>query len=227
MQQIVTPRPSLDIFKTATDSLLLPVRRPILCVPFFFTMALLSVLVTMVVMGTLAYASEAGAIDLRHIIALGGAVVLSIVTTVLAVEATTVLTAQAELGKDLDLGEAVAHALNRFPVTLATTAVMMIGIVVGLMLLVIPGLILMRRWFLAPNAVLLSRRGVREAIGLSWQLTGAHFVPLSALVLVVERGPEHPSRIHPCDWPAGGRVVGVRLGRDRAGHGPCAPGGTR
>src|SRR5215831_5375500 len=100
MQQIVMPQPSLDIFKTATDSLLLPVRRPILFVPFLFTMALAVVLVTMVVMGTVAYLSEAGGIDLRHIIALGGSVALIIFATVVAIEATTVLTAQAEVGKD-------------------------------------------------------------------------------------------------------------------------------
>jgi hypothetical protein len=53
MEQIVAPRPSLDIVKTATDSLMLPLRRPILFVPFFFTMVLLFVLIFMVFVGTL------------------------------------------------------------------------------------------------------------------------------------------------------------------------------
>ncbi len=187
MQQIVMPQPSLDIIKTATDSLLLPVRRPILFVPFIFTMALLYVLIAVVFLGTLFYSWEAG-FTAQHIFALVGAVALSIFTGILAVEATVVLTVQAELGKELDLGEAVVHALNRFPVTLATAAVMTAGIVVGMILLVVPGLIVGTRWFLAPNVVLLSRRGVREALGMSWQMTGAHFGPLFGVVLIVALG---------------------------------------
>lgn len=99
-----------------------------------------------------------------------------------------VLTARAELGRELDLGDAVVHVLTRFPVTLVTTAVMSVAITVGMMLLIIPGLIVMLRWFLAPNAVLLGGRGVREAIGLSWQMTGAHAWALSGLVLLVVGG---------------------------------------
>lgn len=188
MQQIVMPQPSLDIIKTATDSLLLPVRRPILFIPFIFTTALLYVLVAVVILGTLLYSWEAGGFTTQHLVAVIGSAALSIVTVVLASEATIVLTVQAELGKDLDLNEAVVHALNRFPVTLATAAVMTVGIVLGLMLLVIPGVIVMIRWFLAPNTVLLTRRGVRDAIALSWQMTGAHFGPLFGLMLVVGLG---------------------------------------
>ena len=188
MQQIAMPQPSLDIIKTATDSLLLPLRRPILFIPFAFTMAMLYVMVAMVLMGTLSYLSEVGRIDLQHIIALAGAVVLIIFTSMIAVEVTIILTAQAEVGKELDLAEAVSHSLNRLPVTLATTTVMMIGIMVGLILLIIPGWFLLIRWWLAPNMVLLTRRGVREALGMSWQLTGAHFVPLLGLAMLVGVG---------------------------------------
>jgi hypothetical protein len=113
---------------------------------------------------------------------------LIILASVLALEVTVDLTARTELGRELDLGDAVVHVLGRFPLTLATTAVMTVGIVVGMLLLIIPGLIVGLRWFLAPNVVLLGGRGVRAAIGLSWQMTGAHAWSLFGLLLLVGVG---------------------------------------
>ena len=185
MQQIAAPQSSLDIIKTAQDSLVLPLRRPILFVPFLFALAMLVVMVGVVVFGTLITWWQGGQVGPQHIVALCGAAALSILTSILALEMIIDLTARAELGMELDLSAAIAHAVSRFPATLATTAVMTAAISVGLVLLLIPGLVLMIRWFLAPNAVLLSGRGVRGALALSWELTGAHFAPLFGLTLVV------------------------------------------
>ena len=188
MEQIVAPGPSLDIIKTAADSLVLPFRRPILFVPFLFTLALLYVLIVVVVTGTVLSVWAVGSVTTQQIVALSGAVALIIFISVIAVEAITELTVRSELGRDLDLGDAVVHALIRFPVTLATVAVMTAGIVIGMVLLIVPGLVVGARWFLAPNTALLGGRGVRDAIGLSWQMTGEHLLPLTGLVLVVGVG---------------------------------------
>ncbi len=188
MEQMTGPRLSLDIVKTATDSLLLPVRRPILAAPFFLTTLLAAVLLLSVIIAIVIDPPKAAEYALRHITNIITATVAIVLASVLAAEMTVELTARAELGRDMGLELTFSHVLRRFPITLGTTVVVAAGIAVGMILFVIPGLIVMFRWMLAPTAVLLGRRGVREALALSWHLTGAYFWPFTVLLLLVGVG---------------------------------------
>jgi hypothetical protein len=188
MQQIAAPRAPLDVIKTAADSLVLPLRRPIVLVPFLFTMGLLFALVVMVFFGIFAGGPGLPRVSSQQAAAALGSAALVIVVTMLAVEVTTDLVARAELGQDLALTDAVAHSLARFPASLATAAVFGTAVFVGSMLLIVPGLVVAARWLLAPTVVLLGGRGVRDGIGTSWQMTGAHFAALAGLLLAVTVG---------------------------------------
>jgi hypothetical protein len=188
MEQTTGPQPSLDIVRTATDSLMLPVRAPILVVPFFLTTLLAAVLLLSVIIAIVINPPKASEYALQHITNIITAAVAIVLASVLAAEMTVELTARAELGRDMGLELTFSHVLRRFPSTLGATVVVAVGVAVGMILLIVPGLIVMFRWMLAPTAVLLGRRGVREALALSWQLTGAYFWPLTGLLLLVTVG---------------------------------------
>jgi hypothetical protein len=188
MEQMTGARPSLDIVKTATDSLMLPVRIPILVAPFFLTTLLAAVLLLSVIIAIVINPPKASEYALQHITNILTAAVAIVLASVLAAEMTVELTARAELGRDMSLAPTFSHVLRRFPITLGATVVVAVGIAVGTILLIIPGLIVMFRWMLAPTAVLLGVRGVREALALSWQLTGAYFWPFTGLLLLVAVG---------------------------------------
>jgi len=188
MKQMTGPRPSLDVVKTATDSLMLPVRRPILVVPFFLTTLLAAVLLLSVIVAIVINPPKAAAYALQHMANIITAAVAIVLASVFAAEMTVELAARAELGRDAGLENTLSHVLRRFPITLGTTVIVAAVVSVGMILLVIPGLIVMFRWMLAPTAVLLGGRGVREALALSWRLTGAYFWPFTGLLLLVGVG---------------------------------------
>lgn len=60
-----------------------------------------------------------------------------------------------------------------------------LGILLGLVLLVIPGLILAARWTLASQILIASEKGVFEALGESWRMTRHHLgIVLGAMLAV-------------------------------------------
>jgi hypothetical protein len=179
------PRQSLQIFQTVIDGLMLPLRRPVLFAPYFLLTLVAAVSIVSVMAAIVLHPSTAAAYVSQNVVSILTAVVVIILASAIANEATIELTARAELGREMDLGEALRHVLQRFPVTLLACLAMGVGITVGLILLIIPGLIVMTRWMLVPTAVLLGKRGVREAFGISWRMTGEHYWPLTGLLLVV------------------------------------------
>lgn len=58
-----------------------------------------------------------------------------------------------------------------------------LGMALGLLLLVIPGLVLFVRWAPAYGHVLVDGDGVTEGLGKSWEQTGVHFWPLALALL--------------------------------------------
>lgn len=58
-----------------------------------------------------------------------------------------------------------------------------LGITLGLLVLVIPGLVLFVRWAPAFGLVLGEGMGVSQALGKAWEQTGAHFWPLALALL--------------------------------------------
>jgi hypothetical protein len=157
----------------------------VLFAPYFLLTLVAAVSIVSVMAAIVLHPSTAAAYVSQNVVSILTAVVVIILASAIANEATIELTARAELGREMDLGEALRHVLQRFPVTLLACLAMGVGITVGLILLIIPGLIVMTRWMLVPTAVLLGKRGVREAFGISWRMTGEHYWPLTGLLLVV------------------------------------------
>ena len=62
--------------------------------------------------------------------------------------------------------------------------VMGIFIIVGFLALIVPGIILIWRFFLAPYILLDRNTGIEEALRRSWKMTKGYFSPIFAVVLV-------------------------------------------
>lgn len=59
-----------------------------------------------------------------------------------------------------------------------------LALILGFLLLVIPGVILLVRWVAAESIVLSEDRGVSESLSESWSMTEPHFWPLLAVTLL-------------------------------------------
>ena len=73
----------------------------------------------------------------------------------------------------------------RLPGFFALVLVESVGIVLGLVFLVIPGLILLVRWSLAGPVLVGSDKGVFESLRISWLETDGYFWPIFAALLAV------------------------------------------
>lgn len=67
---------------------------------------------------------------------------------------------------------------SRFWPFLGMSILSWLGIIVGLVLLIVPGLILLVRWSAATGFVIGRREGVIEALGSSWEATKGHSWPI-------------------------------------------------
>jgi hypothetical protein len=74
---------------------------------------------------------------------------------------------------------------SRFPAFFLVGLVTTLGILVGLVLLVIPGIFLFVRWSIASVAVIATDDRVSEAMHYSWQETERHFWPILIAFLVI------------------------------------------
>jgi hypothetical protein len=82
-------------------------------------------------------------------------------------------------------GLAVAGDDLRFGTLFGISLLGNLGIILGLLLLVIPGLYLSARWFMAVPAMFAEDRSASDALGTSWQATREHAWPLVGLTLLV------------------------------------------
>lgn len=60
-----------------------------------------------------------------------------------------------------------------------------LAIIVGVLLLIVPGIYLMARWSAADAALLSEGEGVSAALGKSWEMTASHIWPILGALLVV------------------------------------------
>lgn len=60
-----------------------------------------------------------------------------------------------------------------------------LAIIVGFLLLIVPGIYLMARWSAADAALLSEGEGVSAALGESWEMTASHIWPIIGALLVV------------------------------------------
>lgn len=79
---------------------------------------------------------------------------------------------------------ALRNAARRWPTVLAITVVALIGVLVGTVLLVVPGIILFTWWLLAYQPALVERLGWRESLGRSRELVRGHFWQVLVVALV-------------------------------------------
>lgn len=77
------------------------------------------------------------------------------------------------------------HADPRFAAFFGLGLLTGIAILAGLVLLVVPGLILMVRWWASGPALIAANQSITEAMTDSWQRTADHFWPILAAVLIV------------------------------------------
>lgn len=200
----------LAVFRTVLDGFRLPFRRPMLFLPFFLTGLASFVLMTITVFG--AVAGGVGALfsptkDLLQgmslVVLLGLLSVAAILE--LGVEATSELAARAELGHDLELGEAFGKAFRRLPaffvailpVALAfwllsslQTVLSEWGMPPGIMGIVLQllGIFFGVRFALVPAAIVVGNASPLKAFPISWQLTQGSWWRLFFIVLLAGLG---------------------------------------
>ena len=89
------------------------------------------------------------------------------------------------LGSPPAIGQSFRVAFVRLPSALATGVLSIVGVLGGLVLLIVPGLRLMCRWWMAVPVSILERRGVLEALRRSGELTHGNRWGILALIIAV------------------------------------------
>ena len=79
----------------------------------------------------------------------------------------------------------VPQAGSRFWAYIGYTIVAGLGVLLGFLLLVVPGLILMTRWIAAPGYVVGRERGITEALRDSWDLTSGKAWPIFGGIVLI------------------------------------------
>jgi hypothetical protein len=85
---------------------------------------------------------------------------------------------------DASVGELFARTQPRLPALIVAGVLAGLGIAFGLLLLIIPGLFLLSRWFLIAPTIVLENRSAGESFGRSWELTRGHIGPALGLVVL-------------------------------------------
>ena len=85
---------------------------------------------------------------------------------------------------DLSVGEIYQRVQPRLPALIAAGIVAGIGIAIGFILLVIPGLFLLTRWSLISPSVVLEKRSAGESLSRSWELVKGHSWTVFGVILV-------------------------------------------
>jgi uncharacterized membrane protein len=88
-------------------------------------------------------------------------------------------------GRPVNLAESLKVGLRRFLPILALAIVMSLGLMLGTLLLIIPGLILFTMWFVATPACVVEQLGPFRSMGRSSQLTKGHRWKVFGLILVL------------------------------------------
>ena len=86
---------------------------------------------------------------------------------------------------DTTIGELYERTRPRLPALIAAGIVAAIGVALGLVLLIIPGLYLLTRWSLIPAVIVIEKLGAGDSFNRSWQLTrGYGWTVFGCLVLL-------------------------------------------
>jgi hypothetical protein len=88
-------------------------------------------------------------------------------------------------GQPVEIGVSVARALARFPALVGLTLLMTVAVMMGFVLLVVPGIILMVMWYLAVPVCMVEKTGPVTSLDRSQRLTKGHRWKLFGLFLFV------------------------------------------
>jgi hypothetical protein len=85
---------------------------------------------------------------------------------------------------DTTIGDLFDRTRPRLPALIAAGIVAGIGVAVGIILLIVPGLFLLTRWALIPAVIVIEKRRAGEAFDRSWQLTRGYGWPVFGSLIV-------------------------------------------
>lgn len=111
------------------------------------------------------------------------ATLLTLILGALMQTSLVVATLQDLSGQRVDVAACLKRALVMFFPLLGLTILMWLGIGLGMILLVVPGIILYVMWFIAVPALVEERRGVIAALGRSRRLTAGARWPIFGMVV--------------------------------------------
>jgi hypothetical protein len=75
---------------------------------------------------------------------------------------------------DTTIGELYTRTRPRLPALISAGVLATLGIIVGLILLIVPGLFLLTRWALIPAVIVIEKRRAGDSFDRSWELTRGH-----------------------------------------------------
>jgi hypothetical protein len=112
--------------------------------------------------------------------------VINLIVYVLVIVTLTYGAVQALRGRQVTISECLRQGIRRLPVALGAGILAYIGIVVGTVLLIVPGLILLTMWAVALPAATVERTGVTASLsrssaltrGRRWRVFGTILIPL-------------------------------------------------
>ena len=87
-------------------------------------------------------------------------------------------------GRKVEIGRCLSVGISRMLPVLGVAILMGIGVAIGFILLIVPGLILMCVWYVAIPAAVIERPGVIGAFGRSAELTKGHRWTIFAVYLI-------------------------------------------
>jgi hypothetical protein len=110
----------------------------------------------------------------------------------------------------VDIAESLKVGLRLFLPVLGLAILVMLGVWLGLMLLIIPGLILMTRWYIAVPACVVERLGVRASMKRSADLTKGHRWKVFGAMVLMYLGAGMASQVVTTSFTAmGGQMFGL------------------
>jgi hypothetical protein len=75
---------------------------------------------------------------------------------------------------DTTIGDLYTRTRPRLPALISAGILATLGIIVGLILLIVPGLFLLTRWALIPAVIVIEKRRAGDSFDRSWELTRGH-----------------------------------------------------
>jgi uncharacterized membrane protein len=88
-------------------------------------------------------------------------------------------------GRPIDLGEALRVALSRLLPIIGVAICVSVGVFLGSLLLVVPGLILLTMWYVATPVCVVEQKGPLSSMGRSSELTKGHRWKIFGMLLLV------------------------------------------